>query len=189
MRRQTPVLLTLQGSSPCQCNITLQVARSNMGHSCIWVPSAICKGESRWWTHCRRAVCNVHRQMPGQVCGCSTEADSESVCGFDSRPRKRVIAITVGGRVLVNPTEDKHDSCWMTITRARASTWVTACFIPWDVAKFGIALDLGSRDHRFESCHSNYGKDSDCNVKADSLSVSLPLFKANCERRQLWAEN
>jgi len=26
-------------------------------------------------------------------------------------------------------------------------------------------------------------------VKADSLSVSLPLFKANCERRQLWAEN
>ena len=87
-----------------------------MGHSCIWIPSAICKGESRWWTHCRRAVCNVHRQMPGQVCGCSTEADSESVCGFDSRPRNSQF---------------------------------------WDVAKFGIALDLGSRDRRFESCHSN----------------------------------
>ena len=34
-----------------------------------------------------------------------------------------------------------------------------------------------------------FGKDSDCNVKADSLSVSLPLFKADCERRQLWEEN
>ena len=81
-----------------------------MGHSMHMSPSAICKGENRQWTHCRRAV------------DADQAVADDCDYGFDSRPRKRVIAITVGCRVLVNPTEDKHGSCWMTITRARAST-------------------------------------------------------------------